>query len=82
MGCGRARAGRRRYEQIAAAARRFSGSPQVRAARRQAQGAAAQKARDTVSSVAQRVRGGGSGTHAGVSGVPGAPVTTSHLPPA
>jgi hypothetical protein len=75
-----ARAGRERYEQIAAGARKVAGNPRVQAARQQAQDVvaeqaghvkdvAAEKAKGTASSVASTVtekmhRGGDGGTHA------------------
>ena len=74
-----ARAGRERYEQIAAGARKVVRNPRVQAARTQAQGAvaaqasvvkdaAAEKAKDAASSVAStvadKVRRDGGGAHA------------------
>ena len=75
-----ARAGRQRYEQIAAGARKVARNPRVQAARSQAQGAvaaqatvvkdaAAEKAKDAATSVASSVadkvrRGDGGGAHA------------------
>jgi hypothetical protein len=69
------RAGRERYEQIAAGARSVMRNPKVQAARQQAQGvvaeqaatvkdAATQKARVTASSVADKVRSNNGGSHA------------------
>lgn len=63
-----ARAGRQRYEQIAAGARRVMGNPRVQAARQQAQdaiteqaaaagAAAAAKAREAAVAAAEKVRG-------------------------
>jgi hypothetical protein len=74
-----ARAGRERYEQIADAARKVAGNPQVQAAKQQAQDVAAEKAsyvkdvaaekaKETASSVAstvsEKVHRGEGGTHA------------------
>lgn len=74
-----ARAGRERYEQIAANARKVMRNPKVQSARRQAQEAvaeqagalkdvAADKARETASSVSHKVRGSESGSHAATNG--------------
>lgn len=74
-----ARAGRQRYEQIAASTRKVMRNPKVQSARRQAQGAvaeqagalkdvAAEKARETASSVSHKVRGNDSGSHAATNG--------------
>ena len=68
------RAGRERYEQIAAGARTVMRNPKVQAARQQAQGvvaeqaatvtgAAAEKAKVTASSVADKVRRNNGGAH-------------------
>ncbi len=62
-----ARAGRQRYDQIAAAAQKFMGNPRVQAAKQQAQDAAkqqaaaagavvAEKAKETASAAADKVR--------------------------
>ena len=71
-----ARAGRQRYEQIAAGARKVARNPRVQAAKSQAQGAvaaqatvvkdaAAEKAKDAATTVADKVRrGDGGGAHA------------------
>jgi hypothetical protein len=74
-----ARAGRERYEQIAAGARKVAGNPRVQAAKQQAQGVVAEqaghvkdvaagKAKETASSVAstvsEKVHRGDGGTHA------------------
>ena len=63
-----ARAGRERYEQIAAGARSFAGNPKVQAAKQQAQdtiseqaaaagSVVAEKAKETASAAADKVRG-------------------------
>ncbi len=63
-----ARAGRERYEQIAAGARKVAGNPRVQAAKQQAQDVAAEKAKETASSVkstvSDKVHRTDGGTHA------------------
>ena len=61
-----ARAGRERYEQIAAGARSVARNPKVQSARKQTQAAAAEKAKQAASTVSDKVGHGDStgGTHA------------------
>ena len=77
-----ARAGRERYEQIAAGARTIARNPKVQSAKQQTQSAAAEKAKQAAATVSEKVgRGDGTGgTHAA------SPTTTSEaggttLPP-
>lgn len=51
-----ARAGRERYEQIAAGAQKFMGNPRVQAAKQQAQDAAKQQAAAAGSAVADKAK--------------------------
>jgi hypothetical protein len=62
-----ARAGRERYEQIAAGARSVARNPKVKSAAQQTQSVAADKAKQAASTVADKVGhgdGGTGGTHA------------------
>ena len=70
-----ARAGRERYDQIAAGAQRFMGNPKVQQVKQQAQdtlseqasaagSALADKARGAASTASDKVRSNGSGMHA------------------
>ena len=77
-----ARAGRERYEQIAAGARSVARNPKVKSAAQQTQSVAADKAKQAASTVADKVGHGdsGSGTHAADTGSTGSQSGTSGPP--
>ena len=71
-----ARAGRERYEQIAAGARSVARNPKVQSARKQTQAAAAEKAKQAASTVSDKV-----GHHDSTGGTHATTASETSVPP-